>query len=228
MLAVTGAIKGAGLGKDVLLLTDGRFSGGTTGLCVGHVAPEATDGGPIALVADGDRIRLDLARPHARPAGRRRRAGAPPRPSGSRCRPRYTTRRAGEVRQAGRLGGHGRRLRLTPRGPSGRGRTRPRRPIRVAASRASRVDMSGSATTACSDVRTAAPAELAGSADGITRPVELTRDQPGLRDGVRFTSSYSPSASTPGRRASPRASHEEFLRPRQIHDVGRRHDQRLP
>ncbi|WP_338604103.1 dihydroxy-acid dehydratase [Saccharopolyspora sp. SCSIO 74807] len=61
MLAVTGAIKGAGLGKDVLLLTDGRFSGGTTGLCIGHVAPEATDGGPIALVRDGDRIHLDLA-----------------------------------------------------------------------------------------------------------------------------------------------------------------------
>jgi dihydroxy-acid dehydratase len=60
MLAVTGAIKGAGLGKDVLLLTDGRFSGGTTGLCIGHVAPEATDGGPIALVRDGDRVRLDL------------------------------------------------------------------------------------------------------------------------------------------------------------------------
>ncbi|SDC00237.1 dihydroxy-acid dehydratase [Geodermatophilus telluris] len=60
MLAVTGAIKGAGLGKDVLLLTDGRFSGGTTGLCIGHVAPEATDGGPIALVRDGDPIRLDL------------------------------------------------------------------------------------------------------------------------------------------------------------------------
>ncbi len=60
MLAVTGAIKGAGLGKDVLLLTDGRFSGGTTGLCVGHVAPEATDGGPIALVRDGDPIRLDV------------------------------------------------------------------------------------------------------------------------------------------------------------------------
>ena len=60
MLMVTGAIKGAGLGKDVLLLTDGRFSGGTTGLCVGHVAPEATDGGPIALVAEGDTIRLDL------------------------------------------------------------------------------------------------------------------------------------------------------------------------
>ena len=59
MLAVTGAIKGAGLGKDVLLLTDGRFSGGTTGFCVGHIAPEATDGGPIALVEDGDRIRLD-------------------------------------------------------------------------------------------------------------------------------------------------------------------------
>jgi dihydroxy-acid dehydratase len=60
MLAVTGAIKGAGLGKDVLLLTDGRFSGGTTGLCVGHVAPEAMDGGPMALVRDGDRIRLDI------------------------------------------------------------------------------------------------------------------------------------------------------------------------
>jgi dihydroxy-acid dehydratase len=61
MLAVTGAIKGAGLGKDVLLLTDGRFSGGTTGLCVGHVAPEAVDGGPIAFVRDGDPIRLDVA-----------------------------------------------------------------------------------------------------------------------------------------------------------------------
>jgi dihydroxy-acid dehydratase len=60
MLAITGAIKGAGLGKDVLLLTDGRFSGGTTGLCVGHVAPEAVDGGPIAFVADGDRVRLDM------------------------------------------------------------------------------------------------------------------------------------------------------------------------
>ncbi len=90
MLMVTGAIKGAGLGKDVLLLTDGRFSGGTTGLCVGHVAPEACDGGPIALVQDGDRIRLDLA------AGRldllvepaeleRRRAGWKP------LEPRYTT-----------------------------------------------------------------------------------------------------------------------------------------
>ena len=57
---ITGAIKGAGLGKDVLLITDGRFSGGTTGLCVGHVAPEAVDGGPIALVRDGDRVRIDL------------------------------------------------------------------------------------------------------------------------------------------------------------------------
>src|SRR5690625_1602709 len=61
MLAITGATQGAGLGKDVLLLTDGRFSGGTTGLCVGHVAPEAVDGGPIAFVRDGDRIRLDVA-----------------------------------------------------------------------------------------------------------------------------------------------------------------------
>ena len=61
MLAITAAIKGAGLGKDVLLLTDGRFSGGTTGLCIGHVAPEATDGGPIALVRDGDLIRVNIA-----------------------------------------------------------------------------------------------------------------------------------------------------------------------
>ena len=60
MLAVTGAIKGAGLGKDVLLLTDGRFSGGTTGLCIAHVAPESVDGGPIAFVRDGDRIKLDV------------------------------------------------------------------------------------------------------------------------------------------------------------------------
>jgi dihydroxy-acid dehydratase len=60
MLAITGAIKGAGLGKDVLLLTDGRFSGGTTGPCVGHVAPEAVDGGPIAFLRDGDRVRLDI------------------------------------------------------------------------------------------------------------------------------------------------------------------------
>ncbi len=61
MLAVTGAIKGAELGKDVLLLTDGRFSGGTTGLCIGHIAPEATEGGPIALVRDGDLIRVNIA-----------------------------------------------------------------------------------------------------------------------------------------------------------------------
>ena len=61
MLAITGAIKGAGLGKDVLLLTDGRFSGGTTGLCVGHIAPEAVDGGPVAFLRDGDKIRLDVA-----------------------------------------------------------------------------------------------------------------------------------------------------------------------
>ena len=60
MLAITARIKGAGLGKDVLLLTDGRFSGGTTGLCIGHVAPEAVDAGPIAFVRDGDLIRVDI------------------------------------------------------------------------------------------------------------------------------------------------------------------------
>ena len=60
MLAVTGAMKGAGRGADCALLTDGRFSGGTHGFCVGHVAPEATDGGPIAFVEDGDVIRIDV------------------------------------------------------------------------------------------------------------------------------------------------------------------------
>ena len=60
MLMITGAIKGAGLGKSVLLLTDGRFSGGSTGLCVGHVAPEAVDGGPIAFVKNGDLVRIDV------------------------------------------------------------------------------------------------------------------------------------------------------------------------
>ena len=60
MLAITGAIKGAGIGKDVLLITDGRFSGGSTGLCIGHVAPEAVDGGPIALVRDGDTISVNI------------------------------------------------------------------------------------------------------------------------------------------------------------------------
>jgi dihydroxy-acid dehydratase len=60
MLMITGAIKGAGLGKSTLLLTDGRFSGGSTGLCVGHVAPEAVDGGPIAFIKDGDKVRIDI------------------------------------------------------------------------------------------------------------------------------------------------------------------------
>jgi dihydroxy-acid dehydratase len=59
MLMITGAIKGAGLGKSTLLLTDGRFSGGSTGLCVGHVAPEAVDAGPIAFIKDGDRVRIN-------------------------------------------------------------------------------------------------------------------------------------------------------------------------
>ncbi|MBV9319778.1 MAG: dihydroxy-acid dehydratase, partial [Mycobacterium sp.] len=90
MLAITGAIKGAGLGKDVLLLTDGRFSGGTTGLCVGHIAPEAVDGGPIAFLRDGDRVRLDVTKASldvlvAEDEFAARRAGFTPLP------PRYTT-----------------------------------------------------------------------------------------------------------------------------------------
>lgn len=85
MLQITAAIKGAGLGKDVLLVTDGRFSGGTTGLCIGHVAPESEVGGPLALVAEGDRVRVDV---HARTLDlladdatiEERRAGWKPRP----------------------------------------------------------------------------------------------------------------------------------------------------
>jgi dihydroxy-acid dehydratase len=61
MLQITAAIKGAGLGKDVPLVTDGRFSGGTTGLCIGHVAPESEAGGPMAFVEEGDRVRVDVA-----------------------------------------------------------------------------------------------------------------------------------------------------------------------
>ncbi|MCY4194797.1 MAG: dihydroxy-acid dehydratase [bacterium] len=64
MLAITGAMKGAGRGGDAALITDGRFSGGTHGFCVGHIAPEAAEGGPIALVAEGDTIRIDV-RTHA-------------------------------------------------------------------------------------------------------------------------------------------------------------------
>jgi dihydroxy-acid dehydratase len=60
MLAITGALKGAGRGADCALITDGRFSGGTWGFCIGHVAPEAVDGGPIAFVRDGDRISIDV------------------------------------------------------------------------------------------------------------------------------------------------------------------------
>ena len=104
MLAITGAIKGAGLGKDVLLMTDGRFSGGTTGLCVGHIAPEAVDGGPIAFVKDGDKIRLDVAKGTLdllvdNAEFESRKAGFEPLPPG------LHDRRAGQVHQAGRLGG---------------------------------------------------------------------------------------------------------------------------
>ncbi|MFM8311834.1 MAG: dihydroxy-acid dehydratase, partial [Ilumatobacteraceae bacterium] len=60
MLAITGALKGAGRGADCALITDGRFSGGTWGFCIGHVSPEAVDGGPIAIVRDGDQISIDV------------------------------------------------------------------------------------------------------------------------------------------------------------------------
>jgi dihydroxy-acid dehydratase len=106
MLAITGAIKGAGLGKDVLLVTDGRFSGGTTGLCVGHMAPEAVDGGPIAFLRDGDRIRLDVAngRLDVDLSGEeldKRKVGWAPRP------PKYTRGVLGKYAQVVRSAAHG-------------------------------------------------------------------------------------------------------------------------
>ena len=113
MLAITGAIKGAGLGKDVMLITDGRFSGGTTGLCVGHIAPEATEGGPIALVEDGDPIIPRRGRTacwtctSSEPELERRRAAWTPAPRPG------PARRTGQVRQAGPLGRGRRHLRLT-------------------------------------------------------------------------------------------------------------------
>ena len=106
MLAITGAIKGAGLGKDVLLITDGRFSGGTTGLCVGHIAPEAVDAGPIAFVRDGDQITLDVADRTLDVADRGVRARLPP---GRLDRPtsRSTPGCARQVRQGRAVGAHG-------------------------------------------------------------------------------------------------------------------------
>ena len=91
MLAVTGAMKGAGRGGDCALVTDGRFSGGTHGFCIGHVAPEAVDGGPIAFVRDGDRIVDRRQRAHHRPRRARRRVGPAAARSGSFPQPRYTT-----------------------------------------------------------------------------------------------------------------------------------------
>ena len=107
MLGVTGALVGEGLGESVALLTDGRFCGGTHGLMIGHVAPEAALGGPIALVEEGDMITIDVDARGAGPRGR-----TPTRSSGARARwtppaPRYTTRRARQVRGAGVAGVEG-------------------------------------------------------------------------------------------------------------------------
>ena len=86
MLAITGALKGAGRGADCALITDGRFSGGTWGFCIGHVAPEAVDGGPIAFVRDGDRIRIDVPTKSLDLLVDDGRAGAPRRRDGRRTR----------------------------------------------------------------------------------------------------------------------------------------------
>ena len=122
MLAITGAIKGAGLGKDVMLITDGRFSGGTTGLCVGHIAPEATEGGPIALVAGRRPDHPRRGQRHASTSSvdadelERRRAAWTPEPAAG------PPRRAGQVRQAGQVGQRRRGLQLSQPGGSGSSR----------------------------------------------------------------------------------------------------------
>ena len=131
MLAITGAIKGAGLGKDVLLLTDGRFSGGTTGLCVGHVAPEAVDGGPIAFVKDGDRIRLDVANATLDLLVERGRARGPQGRLGPAA-PHLHAWGAGQVRQARAVGLQGRRPDLSERSGPREGRTVPPGQVRRA------------------------------------------------------------------------------------------------
>ena len=138
MLAVTGAMKGAGRGGDAALVTDGRFSGGTHGFCVGHVAPEAVDGGPIAFVDDGDRIVIDARRAHDRPDGRRRRARAPAQANWKLPEPRYTSGFLAKYAtpRAGRRAGAITNLWLTPLSAAGdpRGRVGPRSSSRRARS----------------------------------------------------------------------------------------------
>ena len=112
MLGVTGAIVGAGLGESVALITDGRFSGATRGFCVGHVAPEASRGGPMAIVRDGDIIVHRRRRAAARRRGQRRETIAAADGAQWTCpAPRYTTGVFGEVREARLVGvdgsGHG-------------------------------------------------------------------------------------------------------------------------
>ena len=130
MLAVTGALVGQGLGDDVALITDGRFSGATHGFMVGHVAPEAAHGGPITAVQDGDTVTIDVdvAPPRRRPPRRRDRRAASP-PTSSR-RPRHQ-RRLRQVRQARLERLRGRRHALARRG-RGRAARDPRRGSRAA------------------------------------------------------------------------------------------------
>ena len=127
MLQVTAALVGEGLGDSVALLTDGRFSGGTHGLMIGHVAPEAALGGPIAVVQEGDTIVIDVDRIGARPRRAGRRGRPPVRGAGPRPPPRYRGRRHGQVRGPGRVcvgrRGHDRR---SDDGEPGRPMTGPR------------------------------------------------------------------------------------------------------
>ena len=127
MLAITGAMKGVGRGGDAALITDGRFSGGTHGFCIGHVAPEAVDGGPIAFVEEGDRIRIDVVEPHHRPPRRRRHPGRAPRELEAARAPLHE-RRAGQVRPARRPAPSAAPSPRPSRSPAGRGEHQPEHP----------------------------------------------------------------------------------------------------
>ena len=124
MLHVTAALVGEGLGDEMALITDGRFSGATHGLMVGHIAPEAFRGGPIALVRDGDTVVIDVERASSTSTCRRTSSRAR-REEWSQPAPRYT-RCVREVRSGGRLGGRGgedgmteARRRISRSGPPG-------------------------------------------------------------------------------------------------------------
>ncbi len=178
MLAITAAIKGAGLGKDVLLVTDGRFSGGTTGLCVGHIAPEAVDAGAVALRPRRRPRPARRRRTDPRPARRPRRARRPARGLVAAAAPLHPGR-AREVHPAGRLGLGRSRLRLTGSlGDGSPGKTLPQRMRGIPAREAARIGGERMQTTAAPAARTVVGVTLVA---GSSSPAHRGRRRPGRR-----------------------------------------------